>query len=71
MDVLRPALSVFFMVIQNLMNVGIFLETCYHWQLNASFLELVLWDGLPREVVASPSLEVFKKLVGEVLKDMV
>ncbi|KFW08669.1 hypothetical protein N326_01644, partial [Eurypyga helias] len=29
------------------------------------------WNGLPREVVESPSLEAFKSHVNEVLKHMV
>lgn len=35
LGVLGPALYGVFMVIQNLLNVGILLETCYHRQLTA------------------------------------
>ena len=29
------------------------------------------WDGLPREIVESPSLEVFKKHLDVILKEVV
>ena len=39
----------------------------------SSFTKRVVkhWNRLPRDVVESPSLEVFKRLVGVAVKDMV